>query len=99
MAQLFFMTNLFLKFQTCNLIFVTDTERDEGTSPKQDAPFFKVGGQQTSADPEGAGVRTPSLKTQSYQASDVGPGRMILPKSSFFQSPSKHTHFAQKVLK
>ena len=44
MAQLFVMTNLFLKFQTCNFIFVTDTERDEGTSPKQDAPFFKVGG-------------------------------------------------------
>ena len=50
MSQLFFMTNLFMKFQICDLIFVTDAQtngRTNGrTSPKQYAPltFSKPGG-------------------------------------------------------
>ena len=46
MGQLFLMTNLFMKFQNCNFIFVTDARTYIHTRPKQNAPFnfFKVGG-------------------------------------------------------
>ena len=48
MGQLFLMTNLFIKFQNCNLIFVTDAQtdgrKDGQTQRNMPFNFFKVGG-------------------------------------------------------
>ena len=34
------MKNLFMKFQNCNLIFVTNAQTEERMGPKQNAPSF-----------------------------------------------------------
>ena len=41
------MTNLFMKFQNCNLIFVTEARKDGRTNPKQYnmlLQLFQIGG-------------------------------------------------------